>query len=99
MSGPADLGFVSSRAPIANRSAGSSVQGCTKTAPRTPWAGPIRPTATRSGSLIGDLRIVRSARRSGPVDVDHVDTNALSADARDNLAEGLRGAPIAANDS
>src|SRR5215831_19051168 len=98
MSGPADPGFVSSRVPTANRSTGSSVHGCTNTAPRTPWAGPIRPTATSSGSLIGDLRIMGAARRSRPVDVDHVDPNALPADAGDDLAEGPCCAPIAADD-
>src|SRR6266550_366657 len=136
MSGPAELGFVSSWAPTANRSAGSSVHGCTKTAPRRPCAGPTRPTATSSGSLIDlassgrrthtprrrsalspgprtlaltylrcslahshlDQMIRDATRRSGPVDVDHVDTNALPADAGDNLAEGLGCPPIAAND-
>src|SRR3954452_12538304 len=92
VSGPASDGSVPSTAPAANRSAGESVHGSTKTSPRTPRAGPMRPTTTNSpGSS--------ATAGSATVDVDHVDANALAPDAGDHLAQRLRGAAVATDDA
>src|SRR4051794_41870301 len=86
------MGSVRRTAPGANRSAGNSVHGSTKTSPRPPRAGPIRPTARNSP---------RSSATAGSatVDVDHVDADALAPDAGDHLPQRLRGTAVAADDA
>src|SRR5690242_16402544 len=97
VSGPTPAASVRSTDPGAYRSSGSSVHGSTKTSPRTPRARPIRPTATSSAKSSAPAATGRGAGRSAAVDVDDVDAHALAADAGDDLAQGLRGAPAAAD--
>src|SRR5579859_431688 len=86
--GPASDGSVRRTLPGANRTSGSSVHGSTKTSPRTPLAGPIRPIVMSPDA---------SATASAAVDVDDVDANPLAADTGDHLTQRLGGASVAAD--
>src|SRR3954454_6561155 len=89
VSGPTSGGSVERTAPGAKRSAGTSVQGWTNVSPRMPRGGPTRPTAIRSPSCSATDRL------SATVDVDHVDADALAADAGHDLAQRLGRAAVA----
>src|SRR6185437_1669900 len=81
VSGPASAGSVRNTEPAAKRSSGVSVIGWTNRWPRTPRAGPIRPTVMSSAA----------------VDIDDVDADPLAADAMDHLAQCLGGTAVAAD--
>src|SRR5664279_4214338 len=87
VNGPRSVGSVRTTEPTAKRSSGSSVHEATKTCPRTPRGRPMRPIATTSPS----------STMSAPVDVDHVDADALTTHAVDDLAKRFGGPAVAAN--
>src|SRR6266702_2030623 len=97
VSGPRSGGSVSSTAPGANRSSGSSVRTSTVASPLMPCALPMRPTTSRRNSCDSSSEYFSMPMCAGSAQTgrfDQVDTHGAAPEGVDHGAQRVRGAPL-----